>query len=51
MRAISSISGVEDYGYDAVSYGAMKAALLFYMKSLAREVAAQGISANIDYAA
>jgi len=45
--AISSISGSEDYGYDGVSYGTMKAALFFYMKSLARHVAPKGIRANI----
>ena len=45
--AISSISGSEDYGYDGVSYGAMKAALLFYIKSLARHVAPMGIRANV----
>lgn len=45
--AISSISGSEDYGYAGVSYGAMKAALLFYMKSLARHVAPRGIRANV----
>jgi 3-oxoacyl-[acyl-carrier protein] reductase len=45
--AISSISGSEDYGYDSVSYGTMKAALFFYMKSLARHVAARGIRANV----
>ena len=45
--AISSISGSEDYGYDSVSYGAMKAALFFYVKSLARHVAAKGIRANL----
>lgn len=45
--AISSISGSEDYGYAGVSYGAMKAALLFYMKSLARHVAPKGIRANV----
>lgn len=45
--AISSISGSEDYGYDGVAYGTMKAALFFYMKSLARHVAAKGIRANI----
>jgi NAD(P)-dependent dehydrogenase (short-subunit alcohol dehydrogenase family) len=45
--AISSISGVEDYGYDSVSYGTMKAALFFYLKSLARHVAARGIRANV----
>ncbi|MFT3988358.1 SDR family NAD(P)-dependent oxidoreductase [Aestuariivirga sp.] len=45
--AISSISGSEDYGYDSVSYGAMKAALFFYVKSLARHVAEKGIRANL----
>ena len=45
--AISSISGSEDYGYDSVSYGTMKAALFFYVKSLARHVAARGIRANV----
>lgn len=45
--AISSISGSEDYGYDGVSYGAMKAALFYYVKSLARHVAGKGIRANV----
>ena len=36
--AIASISGVEDYGYPEVAYGALKAALLFYVKSLAGEL-------------
>ncbi len=45
--AISSISGSEDYGYGSSAYGTMKAALFFYMKSLARHVAAQGIRANV----
>lgn len=45
--AISSISGSQDYGYDGVAYGAMKAALFFYVKSLARHVAAKGIRANV----
>nr|WP_316650552.1 SDR family oxidoreductase [uncultured Gellertiella sp.] len=45
--AISSVSGSEDYGYDGVSYGTMKAALLFYIKSLARHVAPTGIRANL----
>lgn len=45
--AISSISGSEDYGYDGVSYGAMKAALFFYVKSLARHVAKDGVRANV----
>lgn len=44
--AIASISGVEDYGYSEAAYGAMKAALLFYMKSLAAHVAPKGIRAN-----
>lgn len=33
--------------YSEVSYGTMKAALIFYMKSLAREVAPKGIRANV----
>jgi 3-oxoacyl-[acyl-carrier protein] reductase len=45
--AISSVSGVEDYGFGDAAYGAMKAALLFYMKSLARELAPRGIRANV----
>ena len=45
--AISSISGSEDYGYGSVSYGTMKAALFFYVKSLARHVASKGIRANV----
>ncbi len=45
--AISSISGSEDYGYGSSAYGTMKAALFFYMKSLARHVAGRGIRANI----
>jgi len=44
--AIASISGVEDYGYSESAYGAMKAALLFYMKSLSRKLAKKGIRAN-----
>lgn len=47
ITAISSISGIEDYGFDGVSYGTMKAALFFYVKSLARHVAAQGLRANV----
>lgn len=47
ITAISSISGSEDYGYGGVSYGAMKAALFFYVKSLARHVAPKGIRANV----
>ena len=48
--AIASIAGVEDTAlnaYSEVSYGTMKAALIFYMKSLAREVAPKGIRANV----
>jgi 3-oxoacyl-[acyl-carrier protein] reductase len=44
--AIASISGVEDYGYGESAYGAMKAALLFYMKSLSRKVGKKGIRVN-----
>lgn len=45
--AISSISGAEDYGYDSAAYGTMKAALFFYVKSLARHVAPKGVRANV----
>jgi NAD(P)-dependent dehydrogenase (short-subunit alcohol dehydrogenase family) len=44
--AIASISGVEDYGYSESAYGALKAALLYYMKSLSIELAPKGIRAN-----
>jgi 3-oxoacyl-[acyl-carrier protein] reductase len=43
---IASISGVEDYGYGESAYGAMKAALLFYMKSLSRKVGKKGVRVN-----
>ena len=48
--AIGSVGGVEDTvlnSYTQVSYGAMKAALHFYIKSLARAVAPKGIRANV----
>ena len=48
--AIGSIGGVEDSelnSYTMVSYGAIKAALHFYIKSLARTVAPKGIRANV----
>ena len=48
--AIASIAAVEDLPlntYAEASYGAMKAALLSYMKSLARAVAPKGIRANV----
>jgi len=48
--AIGSIGGVEDTAlnsYAKVSYGTMKAALHFYMKSLARAVAPKGVRANV----
>lgn len=48
--AIASIAAVEDLPinhYSGASYGAMKAALLSYMKSLARAVAPKGIRANV----
>lgn len=45
--AIASISGSEDYGYESAAYGALKAALMFYVKSLARHLAPMGIRANV----
>ena len=48
--AIGSIGGVEVSELNAhsmVSYGTMKAALHFYIKSLARDVAPKGIRANV----
>ena len=44
--AITSISGVETYGYPEAAYGAMKAALLFYVKALSRKVGKKGIRVN-----
>jgi NAD(P)-dependent dehydrogenase (short-subunit alcohol dehydrogenase family) len=46
MIAIASVSGVEDCGFPEVAYGALKAALLYYVKSLAGELAPFGIRAN-----
>lgn len=48
--AIGSIAGVEDTAvnsYADVSYGAIKTALIFYMKSLARDIAPKGLRANV----
>jgi len=48
--AIGSIGGIEISELNAhakVSYGSMKAALHFYMKSLARDVAPKGIRVNV----
>ncbi len=48
--AIGSIGGIEDSElnhYTKVSYGAIKAALHFYIKALARTVAPKGIRANV----
>jgi NAD(P)-dependent dehydrogenase (short-subunit alcohol dehydrogenase family) len=48
--AIGSVGGVEDSelnSYTQVSYGAIKAALHFYIKSLARTIAPKGIRANV----
>lgn len=48
--AIGSVGGIEDSelnSYTDVSYGAIKAALHFYIKSLARTVAPKGIRANV----
>ena len=45
--AIDSISGVEDYGFGEVAYGAGMASLLFYMKLFANHLAPKGIPANV----
>ena len=37
---------MEDYGYHEAAYGAMKAALLFYVKTLSRELAPKGVRVN-----
>lgn len=44
--AISSISGSEDYGFEDAAYGAIKAGLNFYIKSLSRALAPKNIRAN-----
>jgi len=44
--AISSISGVQDFGFDEVAYGAIKSAILFYMKSLSTRLGRKGIRVN-----
>ena len=43
---IASISVVEDYGFAESAYGALKAALLFYMKSLSGKLGKKGIRVN-----
>lgn len=45
--AIASISGVEDYGIGDAAYGTGKAALLYYMKTLANHVVRKGVRANV----
>jgi NAD(P)-dependent dehydrogenase (short-subunit alcohol dehydrogenase family) len=44
--AISSISAAQAWGHDGAAYGTMKAAMIYYVKSLARHVAPKGIRAN-----
>jgi NAD(P)-dependent dehydrogenase (short-subunit alcohol dehydrogenase family) len=46
MVAISSMSGVQDFGFDEVAYGAIKSAILFYMKSLSTRIGRKGIRVN-----
>lgn len=46
ITAISSISASEDYRHGDAAYGAMKAAINFYIKSLATEIAPMQIRAN-----
>jgi len=45
--AISSISGVQDFGFEEVAYGSLKAAILFYVKGLSTKLGRDGIRANI----
>jgi len=47
VLAISSISGVQDFGFDEVAYGSLKAALLFYIKGLSTKIGPLGIRANL----
>ncbi len=44
--AVASMVALEDHGHELAAYGAMKAALLYYVRSLARHVAARGIRVN-----
>ena len=46
ILAVSSISGVQDFGFDEVAYGSLKAALLFYIKGLSTKLGRDGIRAN-----
>jgi NAD(P)-dependent dehydrogenase (short-subunit alcohol dehydrogenase family) len=47
VLAIASISGVQDFGFDEVAYGSLKAAILFYMKGLSTKLGRTGIRANV----
>lgn len=47
ILAIASISGVQDFGFDEVAYGSLKAAILFYMKGLSTKLGRSGIRANV----
>lgn len=44
--AIASMVALEDHGHDLVAYGAMKAAILYYVRTLARSVAGDRIRVN-----
>jgi 3-oxoacyl-[acyl-carrier protein] reductase len=46
VTAISSVSASEDYRHGDAAYGAMKAAINFYIKSLAGHAAANKVRAN-----
>lgn len=44
--AIASMVALEDHGHDLAAYGAMKSAILYYVRTMARHVAAHGIRVN-----
>ena len=44
--AIASMVALEDHGYDLAAYGALKAAIVYYVRSLARHLAPRGIRVN-----
>ena len=44
--AIASMVALEDHGFELAAYGAMKAAIVYYVRSLARRLAPRGIRVN-----